>query len=74
MHNIIQIHNNVMWDRQYFIKYSSNSQKCKKYSKLFHEILSIPQNTVIDMTNVMWYVHSNKCWSLILCFEKWVQS
>ena len=24
-HNIIQIHNNVMWDQQYFTEYSSHS-------------------------------------------------
>ena len=30
-HNIIKIHNNVMWDIQYYVEYSSIQAKCDEY-------------------------------------------
>ena len=30
-HNIIKIHNNVMWDLQYYVEYSSIQAKCDEY-------------------------------------------
>ena len=49
-HNLIKIHNNVLWDWKYFAKYSSHSPLNKR---IFHRIMSIPQNIVMDMNNIM---------------------
>ena len=49
-HNIIHIHNNVMWDRQHPTKYSPHVDYIWK---IFREILSNPQNVVVDLNNVM---------------------
>ena len=50
LHNIIQIHNNVWWDWQYYVKYSP----CPNWMwGIFHRILSFPHSTVMDMNNVM---------------------
>ena len=38
--NIIQIHNNVLWDWKHSTKYSP-------HSRIFHGILSVPQNIVM---------------------------
>ena len=50
IHNIIRIHNNVLWDYQYYVNifpiFSLNVG-------LFYKLLSIPQNIVMDMNNVM---------------------
>ena len=55
--NIIQIHNNVTWDRQYDLKYSTIFPhiltKCEKHHGIFYEIMSVPQNTVMNLNNVM---------------------
>ena len=44
----------VMWDRQHFVKYFSHLN-----DEIFHKILSIPHNTIMDLNNVMqvgqWY-------------------
>ena len=47
-HTITKIHNNVLWDWQYFMEY---------YSHLVWmiEILSFPKNTVMDLNNVIFY-------------------
>ena len=31
VHNIIQIHSNVMWDSQYFVEYFTIQPECKEY-------------------------------------------
>ena len=49
-HNIIQIHNNVPWDWQYFIEYFL--YLVWMWGKLCG-ILSFPHNIVMDMNNVM---------------------
>ena len=49
IHNIIQIHNSVLWDQQYSTEYSKHSGRILEYSV---EILSGPQNTVMDLNNV----------------------
>jgi hypothetical protein len=49
--NIIQIHNNGMWDWQYFAEYSHIQAKCGKYSTEL--IMSVPQNIVMDMNYIM---------------------
>ena len=49
-HNIIQIHNNVLWDSRYFTEYFSN------YIWMwgtFYEVLLVPQNIVMNLNNVM---------------------
>jgi hypothetical protein len=48
-HNIIQIHNNVMWDWQYYVKYSPTF---KLNMRIFLRILSVPDNTIMDLNNV----------------------
>ena len=32
VHNIDQIYNNVLWDRQYHVEYSTVQTKCEKHS------------------------------------------
>jgi hypothetical protein len=49
-HNIIQIHNKVLWDWQYFADYSSHSDWMWV---IFCKILSVPQNTVMNLNIVM---------------------
>ena len=49
-HNIIQIHNNVMWDWQNYEEYSAHSIWM---GGIFPMILPIPQNTVMDINNGM---------------------
>ena len=52
-----EIHNNVMWDWQYSMEYSWHSHthiECEEYTRIFHEILSIPHNTV--MWPLIWFV------------------
>jgi hypothetical protein len=40
LHNIIHIHNNVMWDREYFTEYIPHSR-----------ILLVPHNDNMDLNN-----------------------
>ena len=47
--NIIKIHNNVVWDWQYFVEYSIIQTECKEY---FAEYLSVMMNTTMDLNNV----------------------
>ena len=49
-HNIIQIHKNVLWDSQYFAK---KPLTFCLHDEMFCKILSVPQNIVMDMNNVM---------------------
>ena len=49
-YNIIQIHNNVMWDWEYFAEYSSH---CDRMYRIFFIILLVPQNIVMDLNDVM---------------------
>lgn len=42
-HNIIQIHNKLLWDSQHFTEYYWT----------FHEILTVTQNIVMDLNNVI---------------------
>ena len=49
-HNIIQIHNNVMWDSQYYAEYVPH---LVWMWGIYYRIMSIPHNTVMDMNNVM---------------------
>ena len=66
MHNIIQIHNSVLQDWQYFVKYSSHSVwMCR----IFIIILSIVQNNIMNLNNLCaWkrlfvgFVNVGKCW------------
>ena len=54
-HNIIQIHINVLWDWQYsmkYIKYFCIPIEWRNM-EIFYEMLSIPQNNVMDLNNVM---------------------
>ena len=53
VHNIIQIHNNALWDWQYFTKYSSHSGWMWKISC---RILSIPMNTLMNLNYVMCFL------------------
>ena len=55
-HNIIQIHNNVLRDWQYFAQYSSHSNWVWG---ILCRILSVPQNNVMDPNNVCirWWIH-----------------
>ena len=47
------IHNNIMWDWQQSTKMFPNVRyEHGDYLKLFYEILSIPQNIIIDLDNV----------------------
>ena len=46
--NIIFIHNNVLWDWQYYMEYSM----CKNVG-IFNGILAVPRNTIMDLNNVM---------------------
>ena len=48
VHNIIQIHNNVMWDSQYSMEHSPHSD----YGGILCIILSLSQNIVMDLNNV----------------------
>ena len=50
IHNIIHVHNNVMWDGQYYAKYSSHSVWMWGILCI---ILSVPHNIVMDLNNVM---------------------
>ena len=50
--NTIQIHNNVLWDWQDFMKYSQLFSTFK-FPEIFHEIMLVLQNIVMDMNNVM---------------------
>jgi hypothetical protein len=50
-HNIIQIHNNVLWNWQYLHNISHIRTNYRKQSKIFREILSILQNIVTDLNN-----------------------
>jgi hypothetical protein len=52
-HNIIQTHSTVLWDRQYFTKYSSHST-CSW--GIFYWILSVPQNTIMGLNNFMDFI------------------
>ena len=45
-HKIIQIPNNVLWNREYSTEYS-------RRFPTFSSILSVPQNTVMDLNNLM---------------------
>ena len=49
IHNITHNLNNVMWDWQYYVKYSSH---LAWIWGIFHIILSVPQNIVLDLNNV----------------------
>ena len=44
IHNIIQIHNNIKWDWQYYTEYSPYSNWMWR---IFYIIMSVPQNTVM---------------------------
>ena len=50
LHNIIQIHNNVLWDWQYYAKYSTYSYWMWE---LFCMTLSDPRKIVMNMNNAM---------------------
>ena len=55
-HNIIKIHNNVLWDWNYSTKHSqisTHSVWMWKYLEMFCEILLVPHNIVMDMNNVI---------------------
>ena len=49
-HNIIHIHNIIMWDWQYYVEYSSHSIWMRE---IFYKILLVPHNIVMDLNNVM---------------------
>jgi hypothetical protein len=49
-HNIIQIHNSVLWDWQYSVEYAPHSDWMWG---ILHTILLVPQNIVMDLNNVM---------------------
>ena len=49
-HNMIQIHNNVLWDWQYYVEYSLHSIWIWR---ILCRITSIPNNIVKDLNNVM---------------------
>ena len=55
LHNIIQIHNNVLWDWLYFMEYSPHSIWMWR---IFYGILLVPQNTVMDLNNVMYIFYN----------------
>ena len=48
--NIIQIHNNVLWDWQSSVEYSPY---LVWMWRIFHRILSVPHNIVMDLNNVV---------------------
>ena len=58
VHNIIRIHSGVMWDWHYAMEYSyifpHIQFECRTYLGIFHGILSVPQNIVMDMNNAMY--------------------
>ena len=58
-HDIIHIHNSVMWDWQYLAQNSLHS--CWMWG-IFHILMLVPHNTVIDLSNVL---HSTTSVSLI---------
>ena len=51
-HYIIQIHHVVMWDYQYSEIFSHIQTKCGKHPRIFHRIMLVPRNTILDMDNV----------------------
>ena len=54
LHNIVQIHNNVIWDWQYSTKHSPHSVECSDWIwKILCGILSVPRNIVMNLNNVM---------------------
>ena len=55
MHNIIQIHNNIAWDWQYYMEYSKIPSWSIWRREIFYGIMSIPHNIVMDLNNVMWH-------------------
>ena len=71
-HNIIQIHNNVLWDWQYSMEYSSYFSP---NVGIFHEILAVPHNIVMDLNNIMGLCDHLFCYSWLLYlnfdYEKW---
>jgi hypothetical protein len=63
-HNITQIHNSVMWDKQY-------STECSriqiKYEGTFHGILFVSHYNVIDLNNGM--LTKRKETNIIICIQ-----
>ena len=53
LYNIIQIHNNVLWDWQYFMEYFYVLFECGECSGISSVILSVPLNIVMDLNNVI---------------------
>jgi hypothetical protein len=52
-HNITQIHNNVLWDWQYFATYFSHLDWMWG---IFFKLLSILRNTIMDLNNIInWF-------------------
>ena len=68
-HNIIHIHNIVLWDWQYYAK---NSPHLDWMWRIFYIIFSVPQNIVMDLNNVMLIV-KGKLWDTraITYFANW---
>ena len=63
-HDIIQICTNVMWDWQYFAKYSPHSNWMWR---MFCKILSVPHTIVINLNNVMAFGHwKSFIWSVLI--------
>jgi hypothetical protein len=65
-HNIIQIHNNVMWEWHYYTKYSSHSDWMWE---IFYKRMSVTHNIVMELNNVMSWISKldiNVCW--IVCW------
>ena len=52
-HNIIQIHNNAIWDWQFFTRYSRKFSHSNWMWRIFCGVLSIPRNIVMDLNDVM---------------------
>jgi hypothetical protein len=52
-HNIIQIHDNVMWTDNITWNISHIESECREYMGMFCEILLVLQNIFMDMSNVM---------------------
>ena len=57
-HYIIQIHNSVLWNWQYFVEYSPHSIWMWR---IFHIILAVPHNIVMDMYNVRLFLPLEEC-------------
>jgi hypothetical protein len=53
IHNIIQVHNNVLWDLQYSTSYSQHSDQVWEYPQILPRIMSVPQKIVMNMNDVM---------------------